>query len=65
MKQQQITLETLWPKVRPCGAYILEDVHTSLSPLGSQWQGCVWPSSHVIVGMWWEADAILWALRLP
>ena len=32
MEQQQITLAALFPKVRPGGYYILEDIHTSFLP---------------------------------
>jgi hypothetical protein len=35
MRQQQTTLAALWGLVRPCGAFIVEDLHTSLRPSAS------------------------------
>jgi hypothetical protein len=37
MREQFNALDTLWPHVRPGGAYILEDLHTSLDPVA--WGG--------------------------
>jgi len=38
MVQQQITLDALWGRLRPCGAFVVEDLHTSLEPRGSMWR---------------------------
>ena len=38
MVQQQLTLGTLWRRLRPCGAFVVEDLHTSFAALGSQWR---------------------------
>ena len=38
MVQQQNTLGALWGRLLPCGAFIVEDLHTSLEPKGSQWR---------------------------
>jgi len=34
MRQQQNTMQALWPKVRPCGLFIMEDLHTSIEGKG-------------------------------
>mmetsp|Transcript_33497 Transcript_33497/g.68498 ORF Transcript_33497/g.68498 Transcript_33497/m.68498 type:complete len:438 (+) Transcript_33497:3-1316(+) len=31
MRQQQNTMQALWPKVRSCGIFIMEDLHTSIA----------------------------------
>lgn len=39
MKDQQETLAALWPTLAPGGAYIIEDLHTSLPNCPYEWAG--------------------------